>query len=291
MAIPSSGVSSPGGTLLDGKVAVVTGGGRGIGRAAALAIGRAGARVLVNDTGGAIDGSGHDASVAKSVVDELFALGADALASDISVATRDGARSVVDLAVEQYGKVDIMVHCAGIAHDATLFKVTEAQWAELVGVHAGAALWCMQAAGERMRRQGSGSLILTTGASGALGNFGQAATAAANAAVFGLVRTASIELQRYGVRVNAVAPLAKTRATESLPLFEHIDTMTADHVAPVYTYLGSDLAKDTTGQVISISGGRLCLWRFSEIGAGFKDTDGSIWTPTEIADHFASVRR
>jgi NAD(P)-dependent dehydrogenase (short-subunit alcohol dehydrogenase family) len=278
-------------TLLEGKVAVITGAGRGIGRAAALCLAKEGASVVVNDTGCALDGSGHDPSVVQDVLSALHALGAEAVAHDVSVGSRQGAQSLVDLAWERFGRIDAMIHCAGITLDSTLFKVNDTQWNDLIGVHAGAALWCTQAAGERMRRQNSGAIVLTTGASGALGNFGQAASAAANAAVYGLARTASIELQRYGVRVNAVAPLAKTRATEALPLFEHMDSMTPEHVAPVYAYLASDLSRDMTGSVISVAGARISLWRFSEVAAGYKEAPGSAWSVAEIAEHFATVRR
>jgi NAD(P)-dependent dehydrogenase (short-subunit alcohol dehydrogenase family) len=132
---------------------------------------------------------------------------------------------------------------------------------------------------------------MTTGSAAFLGNFGQSAYAAASSAVHGLMRTASIELQRHGVRVNAVAPLAKTRATADLPLFEHMDTMTPEHVAPAYTYLASDLARETTGQVVAIAGGRISSWRSSESFAGFKEIEGGIWTVSEIAEHFGRVRR
>jgi NAD(P)-dependent dehydrogenase (short-subunit alcohol dehydrogenase family) len=276
---------------LAGKVVIVTGGGRGIGRASALAAAREGAQVVVADDGSALDGTGSDPAVAESVCEQIRQAGGSAVGHATSVATRAGAEALVQFALRSFGHVDALWNCTGIVIDAGLFKVTETAWERMLAAHVGATLWCTQAAGQPMRRQGSGSIVMTTGSAAFLGNFGQSAYAAASSAVHGLMRTASIELQRHGVRVNAVAPLAKTRATADLPLFEHMDTMTADHVAPVYVYLASELARDTTGQVLAIAGGRISTWRSSETLAGFKETEGGIWTISEIAEHFGTVRR
>jgi NAD(P)-dependent dehydrogenase (short-subunit alcohol dehydrogenase family) len=148
-----------------------------------------------------------------------------------------------------------------------------------------------QAAAVVMKRQGSGSLIATTSSAGLLGNFAQSAYAAASAGVHGLVRTTSIELQRSGIRANAVAPLAKTRLTERLPMFEHVDSMSPEHVAPVYTYLASDLSRGMTGMTLTVAGGRVSLLRLSETGSQFKQADGGIWRPEELADSFQNVKR
>lgn len=276
---------------LTGKVVIVTGGGRGIGRACAHAAAREGAKVVVADDGSEKDGTGHDPRVAEAVALEVQALGAEAIAHDASVASRAGADALVARALDAFGQVDALWNCAGVVNDAGLFRVTEESWERVWRAHAGATLWCTQAAGQPMRRQGSGSIVMTTGSAAFLGNFGQSAYAAASSAVHGLMRTASIELQRHGVRVNAVAPLAKTRTTEDLPLFEHTDSMTPEHVAPLYVFLSSDLARDTTGQVLAIAGGRLSTWRSSEALAAFKEGEGGVWTPSEIAEHFGRVRR
>lgn len=277
--------------LLDGKVAIVAGAGRGIGRSTALLLAREGASVVVNDTGGAMDGTGRDESVVQSVVDEIVAAGGRAVGNTASVASREGAFEVVDAAIREFGALDVLVNCAGILLEGSLFKVTQGDFDEMLRVQLGAALWCTQAAGERMRKAGTGSIIMTTSTAGLLGNFGQSALSAANAGVYGLMRTACIELQRHHVRVNAVAPLAKTRLTEALPLFEQVQTMTPAHVAPAYLFLASDLSRDVTGTVLSAAGGRLSVFRMTESSGSFKETADGIWSATEIAEHFATIRR
>jgi NAD(P)-dependent dehydrogenase (short-subunit alcohol dehydrogenase family) len=277
--------------LLDGKVAIVTGAGNGIGRASALGLARAGAKLVVNDNGAERDGSGGDPRVAQAVLEQLHSEGFEAVASDVSIATRDGARSLVDVALKAFGRVDTLLCCAGILRDATLLKVTEQDFAALLQVHLAGSLWCCQAAAEWMRRNGGGSLILSTSSAGLLGNFGQSASAAADAGVYGLMRSASVELQRSGIRVNALAPLAKTRLTQDLPLFEQVETMTPEHVAPLAVFLASDLSKDVTGCVLAVAGGRISVCRMSESAGRFKDDEGGVWTASEIAEHFASIRR
>lgn len=276
---------------LSEKVVIVTGAGRGIGRAAAIGAAREGAKIVVADDGSALDGTGQDGAVAAAVCDDIRRQGGEAVSFASSLGARASAEELVKLTLDTYGRVDALFNCTGIVLDAGLLRVSEESWQRMLVAHTGATLWCSRSAAQVMAKQRSGSIVMTTGTAAFLGNFGQSAYAAASAAVHGLMRTASVELQRHGVRVNAVAPLAKTRATENLPLFEHTNTMTPDHVAPVYVYLASDLSSDTTGQVLAIAGGRISTWRTQEALAGFKETGDGIWTVTEIAEHFGRVRR
>jgi NAD(P)-dependent dehydrogenase (short-subunit alcohol dehydrogenase family) len=143
-----------------------------------------------------------------------------------------------------------------------------------------------------MKAQGSGSIINTSSVSGMLGNFGQANYASAKAGVYGLTRTASIELQRYGVRVNAVAPIAKTRLTEDLPMFEKIeDTLSPEHVAPAHLFLASDLSREVTGVVLSVAGARMSVYKVVESPGKYKESDLGVWTAAELAEHFESISK
>lgn len=278
--------------LLDGKVAIVTGAGGGIGRATALLLAREGAKVVVNDVGGARDGSGESASPAETVVAEIRGLGGQAVASPQSVATRAGAEQIIATAVKQFGRVDVLVNNAGILRDKTLLKMDDEMWDAVIGVHLKGTFLCTQAAVAQMRAQGSpGSVVNTTSVSGMLGNFGQANYSAAKAGIYGFTRTASIELQRYGIRVNAVAPIAKTRMTEDLPMFEKIQSMTPEHVAPAHLFLASELSGDLTGAVLSVAGGKLSVYKVVESAGKFKDSDQGVWTAQEIADHWEVISK
>ncbi|GMV16729.1 MAG: SDR family NAD(P)-dependent oxidoreductase [Polyangiaceae bacterium] len=278
--------------LLDGKVAIVTGAGGGIGRATALLLAREGAKVVVNDVGGARDGSGESASPAETVVAEIRGLGGQAVASPQSVATRAGAEQIIATAVKEFGRVDVLVNNAGILRDKTLLKMDDEMWDAVIGVHLKGTFLCTQAAVAQMRAQGSpGSVVNTTSVSGMLGNFGQANYSAAKAGIYGFTRTASIELQRYGIRVNAVAPIAKTRMTEDLPMFEKIQSMTPEHVAPAHLFLASELSGDLTGAVLSVAGGKLSVYKVVESAGKFKDSDQGVWTAREIADHWEVISK
>lgn len=277
--------------LLDDKVVVITGAGNGIGRATALAAAKEGARLVLNDLGCAPDGTGEDPALIEALGEELRQAGSQVLTSAASMAERDAAEALALSACERFGRVDALIHCAGIARDGSLLRVRAEDFEQLLRVQLGATLWCTQSIGAVMKKQGSGSIVMTTSSAGLIGNFGQSAYAAANAGVYGLMRTACVELQRYSIRVNAVAPLAKTRLTQALPLFEQVDSMTPEHVAPAYLFLASDLSRDVTGHVLSAAGGRLSAYRMTETAGVFKDSEGGIWTPTEIAEHFSGIRR
>ena len=278
--------------LLDAKVTIVTGAGHGIGRATALLFAREGALVLVNDLGSSRDGSGAASAAADAVVAEIRQAGGTAVASYDSVATPEGAEAIVAQAVTAFGRVDVLLNNAGILRDKTLLKMSLAEWQSVLDVHLTGSFLATQAAAQRMKAQGSGSIINTTSVSGMLGNFGQANYAAAKAGIYGLTRTASIELQRYGVRVNAVAPIAKTRLTEDLPMFEKIeDTLSPDHVAPAHLFLASSLAKDVSGVVLAVAGARMSVFKVVESPGKYKEADSGVWSAHEIADHFESISK
>jgi NAD(P)-dependent dehydrogenase (short-subunit alcohol dehydrogenase family) len=153
-------------------------------------------------------------------------------------------------------------------------------------VHVVGAFNATRIAAVAMQGQRGGRIVLTTGAAGLLGNFGQTAYSAAAAATYGLMRAASIELQRHGVFVNAVAPMAKTRLTEGLPMFAHVDTMTPEHAAVAYLFFASDLSGDQTGNVLAVAGGRISHYKFVESAGRFKEEDGGVWNATEIRDQW-----
>jgi NAD(P)-dependent dehydrogenase (short-subunit alcohol dehydrogenase family) len=276
---------------LEGKVAIITGAAGGIGSATARLFAREGAKIVLNDAGVDASGTGGSAEPIEALTAELRATGAEVISSTHSVATAAGAEAIVGLCVAQFGRVDALINNAGIARDASLLKLNAADFDAVLDVNLKGTWWCMQAALAVMKRQGSGNIVNTASTAGLLGNFGQASSTAAAAGVYGLTRTASIEMQRFGIRVNAVAPLAKTRQTEHLPMFEKVDSMRAEHVAPVHLFLASELSGDTTGVMISVAGGRLCVTKLVESAGQFKDSQEGVWTATEIAEHFPAIRK
>jgi NAD(P)-dependent dehydrogenase (short-subunit alcohol dehydrogenase family) len=278
--------------LLDGKSAVITGAGNGIGRATALLFAREGARVVVNDLGGSRAGDGGEHNAADAVVAEIRAAGGSAVANYDSVSTEAGARGIVDAALREHGRIDILINNAGILRDKTLLKMEVSQWDAVLDVHLKGTFLCTQAAAAAMKDQGGGRIVNTTSVSGLLGNFGQANYSAAKAGIYGLTRTASIELQRHHISVNAVAPIAKTRMTEDLPMFAKIaDTLSPEHVAPAHLFLASELCGERTGIVLAVAGARMSLYKVVESAGQFKEADGGVWTAAEIADHFDAIAK
>lgn len=277
--------------LLKEKIAIVTGGGRGIGRATALALAREGARVLVNDLGTTAAGEPANEAVAEEVAAEIRSLGGVAEPDTNSVASAEGANAIVEHAVSRFGGLDVLVNLAGVGVDAQLHRLGADEWQTAVDTLLSGTFHCLKAAVRVMKKAGAGSIITTTSLSGLRGNWGQAHTAAAAAGVIGLTRTASIELQKYGVRVNAVAPVAKTRLTEGLPMFEHVNSMTPEHVAPAYVYLASDASRDVTGVVLSAAGGRLSAFRMLETQGALKEDEDGIWSAEEIAEHWSTIAK
>ncbi len=275
--------------LLSGKVVIVTGAGGGIGRSHAMLFAREGANVVVNDVAAALEGA-SDVRSAEQVTRELTEIGASAVANFDDVATARGAANLIGAAVSAFGRVDVLVNNAGILRDKSFLKMDEAMWDAVVAVHLKGAFLCSQAFARRVVAQGDGGRIVnTTSVSGMLGNFGQANYAAAKAGIYGLTRTMSIELQKHRITVNAIAPIAKTRMTEDLPMFQGVDTLTADHIAPAALFLGSALCGERTGHVLAIAGARVYAFKVVETSGRFKETDNGLWTAQEIADSWDAI--
>lgn len=278
--------------LLDGKVAIITGSGGGIGRAEALLFAKEGAKVVVNDLGGSRDGTGTSHNMADAVVAEIEAAGGRAIANYDSVTTPEGAAAIVKSAVDAFGRLDVLVNNAGILRDKSLLKMEEGMWDAVIDVHLKGSFLCTQAAARQMIAQGEGGRIVnTTSLSGMLGNFGQTNYSAAKAGIYGLTRTASIELQKHRITVNALAPIAKTRMTEDLPMMQGVSTMTPEHIAPGALFLGSDLAGDRTGHVLAVAGARMYVYKVVESAGKFKESDDGVWTAQEIADNFSAIAK
>jgi NAD(P)-dependent dehydrogenase (short-subunit alcohol dehydrogenase family) len=279
--------------LLEGKVAVITGAGRGIGRAIAMAFAREGAAVVVNDSGCARDGTGSDPSVAEAATAELLALGGRAVASPHSVERREEVEALFELALRSFERVDILVNNAGVIADKSLFDMSDEQWQRVIDTHLTGSFLCSQAAARAFKKQrAGGNIVNMTSVSGLLGNLAQSNESAAKAGIYGLTRTSSIELQRYGVRVNAIAPIARTRLTEDLPMFEKVEgTLEPEHVAPLAVYLASELAEDVSGMALGVAGGRISAFQLVESPGRLKEADGGLWTPQEIHDNFSGITR
>jgi NAD(P)-dependent dehydrogenase (short-subunit alcohol dehydrogenase family) len=278
--------------LLDGKVAIITGAGGGIGRAHAMLFAREGARVVVNDVGAARDGAATGKRPADDVVAEIRAAGGVAIADHNSVSLFAGAQALVKSAIDAFGKADVLVNNAGILRDKSFLKMEEAMWDDVVAVHLKGTFLCSQAFAKQVLAQGGGGRIVnTTSLSGMLGNFGQANDAAAKAGVYGLTRTMSIELQKHRITVNALAPIAKTRMTEDLPMFQGIDSLTPEHIAPAALFLGSDLCADRTGHVLAVAGARVYAFKVVESPGRFKETENGVWTAQEIADSWEGIAK
>jgi NAD(P)-dependent dehydrogenase (short-subunit alcohol dehydrogenase family) len=275
--------------LLDGKVAIVTGAGGGIGRAEALLFAKEGAKVVVNDVGVLRDGEGEGQQTARAVADEIVAAGGQAAVSVAPVHTPEGAASIVQTAVDAFGRLDILVNNAGILRDKTLLKLDLDAWRAVLDVHLTGTFLCTQAAAKRMVAQGEGGRIVnTTSVSGMMGNFGQANYAAAKAGIYGLTRTSAIELMKHKIFVNALAPIAKTRMTEDLPMFQHLTGVTPEHVAPAALFLASPLAGERAGVVLAVSGAQMYAFKVVQTAGRFKEGDGP-WTAEEIAESWDAI--
>jgi NAD(P)-dependent dehydrogenase (short-subunit alcohol dehydrogenase family) len=270
--------------LLDGKVVLVTGAGNGIGREHALACAREGARVVVNDLGGARDGSGSSATAAESVVAEIVAMGGDALADAASVTDAAACDAMVAATLARWGRLDCVVNNAGILRDRSFAKMSDAEWDAVIAVHLQGTRNVIKAALPALSAQG-GSIINTTSISGMIGNnFGQSNYASAKAGIYGLTRVLAVELARAKITVNAVAPIAKTRMTADL---ERVDAgWGPERVAPLVVFLASDLARGVTGRIFGVAGPRIHAYEVHMSAGVSKD---EAWTPEEIASQLDAI--
>jgi len=271
----------------DGRVAVVTGGGGGLGREYALELGRRGARVVVNDLGGALDGTGSSTAAADVVVDEIRGNGGEAVPNYDSVSTREGGAAVIQCALDNFGTVDVVINNAGILRDHSFANMTFDEIDAVIDVHLRGAFHVSQPAFVVMKEKGYGRFVHTTSASGLFGNFGQANYGAAKAGIMGLSNVLAIEGAKYNVKSNAVAPIARTRMTEDLlgPFAGMVDPK---QVMPMVVYLCSE-ANEYTHDIFTVGGGRYGRI-FIGTNRGWLAGQGVVAEVEQVSEHIEEVR-
>ncbi|MCH1488833.1 MAG: SDR family NAD(P)-dependent oxidoreductase [Ilumatobacteraceae bacterium] len=267
----------------DGKVAIITGAGGGLGRQHALLMASRGALVVVNDLGGAVDGTGSNKGAADKVVDEIKALGGEAVADTNSVATADGGEAIVQSALDAFGTVDIVINNAGILRDKAFHNMDESLVDPVFDVHLKGAFNVTGPAFRVMREKGYGRIISTSSAAGIFGNFGQANYGAAKMGLVGFTRVLAVEGARFNIAANAIAPIALTRMTEDL-LGDLGEKLQPDYVAPLVTFLAHESC-DATGRVFSVGGGRVAEVFIGEC-QGFTDANLS---PESVRDNWSTI--
>ncbi len=276
------------GAILDGKVAIVTGAGGGIGRALAVALAANGAAIVINDVGVGLDGAGGSAAPAGETKAIIERAGGKAAVNTDSVATWDNAQRIVGAALDNFGRLDIVVNCAGILRDAIFHKMSPDDWQSVINVHLTGSFMVSRAAAEVFRKQGSGSYIHLTSTSGLIGNLGQVSYSAAKLGIVALSRSIALDMKRFGVRSNCIAPFAWSRMVETMPTgtpeqqayVTAMRKVTPDKNAPLVVYLASDAAKDVTGQIFVSRGNEIFLMNQIRPLRGVYSADG--WTPSKV---------
>ncbi len=268
----------------DGKVAIVTGAGGGLGREHALLLARRGARVVVNDVGGSVHGDGSDLGPAEAVAEEIRGGGGEAVADGHSVSTPGGGEAIVQTAIDAFGRVDVVVNNAGILRDKTFQNMTADLLDPVIDVHLRGAFHVTRPAWLHFREQGYGRVVNTSSNSGILGNFGQSNYGAAKMGLVGLTRVLAAEGAKYNIKVNAIAPLARTRMTEEL-LGAAAEKLEPSLVSPVVAYLAHE-SVPVSGEVYSVGGGRVARF-FIGMTRGYADPS---LTPEDVRDHFEEIR-
>ncbi|AOR78877.1 SDR family NAD(P)-dependent oxidoreductase [Novosphingobium resinovorum] len=277
--------------MMEGKAVLVTGAGRGVGRGIALAMAKAGAAVVVNDLGVALTGEGEEsASPAEQVVEEIRALGGQAVANHDSVAEWDGAQAMVQAAIDSFGRIDAVVNNAGNLRDVIFHKMEPEDFRAVIDVHLMGSFHTSRAAAPFFKDQGSGAFVHMTSSTGLVGNFGQANYAAAKLGIVGMSKCIAIDMQRFGVRSNAVAPWAWTRMVSSIPTdtpeqqkrVEGLKKLDADKIGPFCAALCSDGGKDVTGQVFGVRNNEIYLFSQSRPIRTAHTAEG--WTPETITE-------
>lgn len=276
--------------LLAGKVAIVTGAGRGIGRGIALAMAAEGARIVVNDLGVSLTGGSTGESPADSVVSEIRAMGGEAVADTHSVASFDAAHAMVDNALKTFGRIDTIVNNAGNLRDAIFHRMSEEEFDAVIAVHLKGSFNTSRAAAPHFKAQGSGSFIHMTSTSGLIGNFGQVNYCAAKLGIVGLSKSIALDMQKFGVRSNAVAPFAWTRMVSSIPdetpeqkkRVEGLKKLIPEKIAPFVAALASDQARHVSGQIFGVRNNEIYLFSQPRPIRTAHTAEG--WTPQAIVE-------
>lgn len=267
------------------RVIVITGAGGGLGRSYALALGAGGAKVVVNDLGGARDGSGAGSEMADAVVAEIRDAGGQAVANYDSVATQDGAEAVVQTALDQFGAIHGVINNAGILRDGAFHKMSTEDFSAVIGVHLLGGFHVTRAAWPHFREQQFGRVVMASSTSGLYGNFGQANYGAAKNGLIGLTNTLAIEGRKYNIRVNAIAPMAATRMTADVAPQELLDTLGPEHVAPIVVHLVSDELAES-GAVFVVGGGQVSrVQLFANKGVTFASPPSA----NEVRERWADI--
>lgn len=280
-----------GSKILAGKVALVTGAGGGIGREIAIAMAKVGAKVVINDIGVSLSGEGGSATPAEETKQIIEQQGGHAAISTESVASWESAKRSVEAAIDAFGRIDIVVNNAGILRDVIFHKMTPEDWLAVINVHLNGSFFISRAAAEHFRKQQSGAYIHMTSTSGLIGNFGQANYSAAKLGIVALSKSIALDMARYNVRSNCIAPFAWSRMTSSIPAetpeqkarVAKLQKMTPDKNAPLAVYLASDKAAHITGQVFATRMNEIFLISQSRPIRSIHRSDG--WTPETIAEH------
>ena len=290
-----SKANNPG--MVEGKVVVVTGAGGGIGRDIALAMAREGAKVVVNDIGASVSGEGNDAGPAQAVVNELKALGAEAVANTDSVSDAAGAGRIIQTALDTFGRIDVVVNNAGILRDRFFHKMSVDEWDAVIKVHLYGAYYVSRAAAIHFKEQESGNYIHMTSTSGLVGNFGQANYSAAKLGVAALSKSIALDMQKFNVRSNCISPFAWSRMTASIPAtteeekarVERLKTMSADKIAPLVVFLASDASAEVTNQIFAVRKNEIFLFSKPRPIRSLHRSEG--WTADTIASELLPAFR